>query len=160
MKIVENTDSRLVLADRPWLLGGMTWAMGLAALWAATTDSGIDGPAQHALLAAVGLGLCGAAWWCFPVVRVVFDRERGVVAHDARRLFRTTRKEMPLSRVERAATEAERRESSRLTRLILITAHGPAPLEIGFSGADRSAAETAVNEWLRRAGVAAGQDRR
>ena len=152
MKIVENTDQRLVIEHRPWVLAGLVWAMGLAALYGAVTGKQIDGLAEHILVAALGVGVTFAAWYWFAFLRITFDRDTGQVEHRSLRPFGSRSKFVDLAKVEGARIEANWSEGARLTRLVLDTEDGAAALEYGYGSGDRTALETAVNEWLTRPG--------
>ncbi|MHA1537668.1 MAG: hypothetical protein ACTSUD_08940 [Alphaproteobacteria bacterium] len=152
MKIVENTDRRLVIVHRPWVMAGLIWTMGLAALYGAITGKQIHSLAEHVLVAALGLGVTFAAWYWFAFLRITFDRDTGQVEHRALRPFGTRRKFLDLDRVRGARIEANWSENARLTRLALDTEDGVAALEYGFGSGDRAALETAINEWLTRPG--------
>ena len=151
MKIVENTDWRLVIVHRPWVVAGIVWAMGLAALYGAITGKQIGGLAEHILVASLGVGVTFAAWYWFAFLRITFDRDAGTVERRALRPFGSRSKFLQLDRVMGAAIEAHwDGEGSRMTRLALDTKDGRAQLEYGYGPADRTALETAVNEWLTR----------
>lgn len=152
MKIVENTDRRLVIEHRPWVMAGLIWAMGLAALYGAVTGKQIGSLAEHLLVAALGVGVSFAAWYWFAFLRITFDRDAGRVEHRALRPFGSRSKFLDLDRVRGAKVEAQWSENARLTRLVLDTEDGVAALEYGYGSGDRSALETAVNEWLTRPG--------
>jgi hypothetical protein len=136
MKIVENTDRRLVIEHRPWLVAGFVWAMGLAALYGAITGKQIDSLGEHVLVAALGVGVTFAAWYWFAFLRITFDRDTGQV--------------IDLAKITTARQQADWRDSVRMTRLVLETEDGTAALEYGFGNRDLTELETAVNEWLTR----------
>lgn len=150
MKVVENTDRRLVIEHRPWFFAGMLWLMGLVALCAALAGTGTEGLAERVLVLALGLGTCLAAWYWFAFLRITFDRERGQVEHLARRPFGSQWKYLDIGRIRRARLEATWEDSARMTRLVLDTEDGPAQLEYGYTSADRTRLEDTVNEWLTR----------
>jgi hypothetical protein len=151
MKIVENTDRRLVIVHRPWFPAGFCWLMGLAALYGAVTGKQISDLAEHILVAALGVGVSFVAWYWFAFLRITFDRDAGTVERRALRPFGSRSKFLQLDRVTGAAIEAHwDGEGSRMTRLALDTEDGRAQLEYGYGPADRTALETAVNEWLTR----------
>ncbi len=149
MKIVENTDRRLVIVHRPWVIAGLIWMMGLAALYGAVTGKQIHSTAEHMLVAALGLGVTFAAWHWFAFLRITFDRDTGQVEHRALRPFGSHSKFLDLARVRGARIEAQWSDGVRLTRLALDTEDGVAALEYGYSSTDR-AVESAINEWLTR----------
>lgn len=153
MKIVENTDRRLVIEHRPWILAGLIWAMGLAALYGAITGKQISSLGEHLLVAALGIGVTWAAWYWFAFLRITFDRDAGQVEHRSLRPIGSRSKFLDLVRVRGARIEASwTDEGARLTRLVLDTEDGIAALEYGYGSGDRAALETAVNEWLTRPG--------
>ena len=152
MKIVENTDRRLVIVHRPWVVAGLIWAMGLAALYGAVTGKQIGSLAEHLLVAALGVGVTFAAWYWFAFLRITFDRDTGQVEHRSLRPFGSRSKFVNLTKVRGARIEANWSEGTRLTRLVLDTEDGRAELEYGYGSGDRRALETAVNEWLTRPG--------
>ncbi len=149
MKIVENTDRRLVIVHRPWVMAGIVWALGLAALYGAITGKQIGSLAEHILVAALGVGVTFAAWYWFAFLRITFDRDKGQVEHRALRPFGSRSKFIDLAKVNGARIEARWSENARLTRLALDTEDGVAALEYGYSSTDR-ALVSAVNEWLTR----------
>ncbi len=151
MKVVENTDRRLVIVHRPWVMAGLIWAMGLGALFGAATGKQIGSTAEHILVTALGIGVSFAAWHWFAFLRITFDRDTGQVEHRALRPFGSRSKFLDLSKVRGARIEAQWSDGVRLTRLVLDTEDGVAALEYGYSSTDR-ALETAVNEWLTRPG--------
>ncbi len=152
MKIVENTDRRLVIEHRPWVMAGIVWTLGQAALYGAITGKQIGSLAEHVLVAALGVGVTFAAWYWFAFLRITFDRDKGQVEHRSLRPFGSRSKFIDLDKVRGARIQAEWHENARMTRLALDTEDGPAALEYGFGGGDREALETAVNEWLTRPG--------
>jgi hypothetical protein len=150
MKIVENTDRRLVIEHRPWLVAGFVWAMGLAALYGAITGKQIDSLGEHVLVAALGVGVTFAAWYWFAFLRITFDRDTGQVEHRSLRPFGSRSKFIDLAKITTARQQADWRDSVRMTRLVLETEDGTAALEYGFGNRDLTELETAVNEWLTR----------
>jgi hypothetical protein len=126
--------------------------MGLAALYGAITGKQIDSLAEHILVAALGVGVTFAAWYWFAFLRITFDRDTGQVEHRSLRPFGSRSKFIDLAKVDGARIQAEWHENARMTRLVLVTEDGPAVLEYGFGGGDRTALEAAVNEWLTRPG--------
>ncbi len=152
MKIVENTDRRLVIEHRPWVIAGLVWVMGLAALYGAITGKQIDSLAEHILVATLGIGVTFAAWYWFAFLRITFDRDTGQVEHRALRPFGSRSRFIDLAKVRGARLEANWSENIRLTRLALDTEDGVAALEYGYGSADRTALENAVTEGLTRPG--------
>ena len=151
MKIVENTDRRLVIEHRPWFLAGTIWAMGLAAIYATMTGDGMDSLAEHVLVGILGIGVTWIAWYWFAFLRITFDRDTGQVEHRSLRPIGSRRKFLDLAKIKFARIEASWSDGgTRLTRLVLDCEDGVAALEYGYGSGDRTVLETAVNEWLTR----------
>lgn len=156
MRIVEQSDERLVIEHRPWLLAGMLWAMGLAALYAGITGQNMRSTAEHLLVLALGIGTTFAAWYWFAFLRITFDRGQGTVEHRSLRPFGSRSKYLDLAKVQQARVQLSRSESGGLLRrLVLDTPDGVAALEYGFASGDRAALAAEVNAWLERRGGAA-----
>jgi len=151
MTIVENTDRRLVIEHKPWLLAGFVWFMGLLALYSGITGADMDGLVERLVVLGLGVGTCVVAWYYFAFVRITFDRDRGEVEHRALRVTGPHCKYLRLDRVLGAQVEAHwDSDGARMTRLALDTEDGRAQLEYGYGPGDRRALEAAVNEWLTR----------
>ena len=149
MKIVENTDRRLVIVHRPWVMAGIVWTLGLAALFGAVTGKQIGSTAEHVLVAALGIGVSFAAWYWFAFLRITFDRDKGQVEHRSLRPFGSRSKFIDLAKVREARIEMDWSNRVHLSRLALDTEDGMAALEHGYGSADRGLAR-AINEWLTR----------
>lgn len=156
MRIVEQSDERLVIEHRPWLLAGIIWVLGLAALYAGVTGQNMRGPAEHLLVLALGIGTTFAAWYWFAFLRITFDRAQGRVEHRSLRPFGSRSKYLDLAKVRQARVEFTRtRSGGRLRRLVLDTPDGVAALEYGFASGDRAALAAEVNAWLAQGAGAA-----
>jgi len=151
MKIVENTDRRLVIVHRPWVMAGIMWTLGLAPLLAAMTGMQIGNLAEHVLAVALGIAMSGAAWYWFAFLRITFDRDTGQIEHQTLRPFRTRSRFLDLATVREARIEMDWSKRVHLSWLALDTEDGMAALEHGFGSADRGLAR-AINEWLKRPG--------
>lgn len=148
MNEVLNTVDRLVIEDRPWILGGSVWLMTLAAIYAVLTGQ-TDGIAETLLVTALGFGGAALAWWFFPFQTIVFDRPSGKVTRTIRRVGKTTTETLSLDQVSRAASQGQFSESgTRMERVALLTDGDPYPLELGFVGASRTPLIDAINRWL------------
>lgn len=148
MKIADASPDRLVLTDRPWFLAGTVWVMGAVALGAGLFASDIDSLGERLLVAALGLAGLWVAWRFFPFVTVVLDRSEGTATHAERRLGGTTRREMPLDRIERVATQRLWGETGPMERVALVTPDAWIPLETVFSGSPRRPLVNRINAWL------------
>ena len=68
MRVIQQTKDRLRVRHTPWLLGGVMWLMGAAALWAGLFDAqAIDDLWERALVGALGLATLAGAWWFAPM---------------------------------------------------------------------------------------------
>jgi hypothetical protein len=131
------------------------WLMGAAALWAGLFDAqAIDDMWERALVGALGLATLAGAWWFAPMIDLEFDRAAGSVRFTEIRILRSHRREFPLTPQTRVAQEADHDEGARLTRLVLHSDVGVAPLERGYGSGDRNAIEAEINDWLKGAGGA------
>ena len=151
MRIVENTQTRLVLAKSPWVMALLVAVMGVVPGWAAIFWDPADGAWQRWATGAVAIGVLWLAWWAFPFTRTVFDRPGDLVVHEERRLTGARVMPVALSDIRGAQVRSHRDETGgRSTRLVLLTAAGELPLEKGFGQGDRRALESAINDWLTR----------
>ena len=152
MKIVENTDRRLVIEHRPWVMAGLMWSLGLAPLLIALSGRQTGNLAGQILLLALGVAMSCAAWYWFAFLRITFDRDTGQVEHRTMRPLRARSRFLELARVREARIEMDWSKRVHLSWLALDTEDGVAALEYGYGSGDRTALETAVNEWLTRPG--------
>ncbi|MEM9045606.1 MAG: hypothetical protein AAGC81_13015 [Pseudomonadota bacterium] len=152
MKIVENTDEKLVLSSRPWVFAGMIWlaGFGLIANGVFALGEDMDTLWMRASCAAMGLVLCGLAWRYIPFITVEFDRARGQMLHQSHRLIRPGWFKLDLDRIKRARLEAQWSDSSRTTRLVLEIEGDVVPLEYGGGAKSHYEIVEAINEWLTR----------
>lgn len=157
MQVIEDTPARLVIEDRPWVLGGilavcilLSLALGMA-LWTTTA------------WATLGFGLTAAFLGGIFVIfvrriLVILDRPAKSVVIRTRSLFGTDEHVLSLSVVTGAEVETSRststdtdgsRSVSITYRPILSTVSGPVPLTPFHSAGDgsRIIAE-AINRWL------------
>ncbi|MEM6933336.1 MAG: hypothetical protein AAF526_07055, partial [Pseudomonadota bacterium] len=151
MKIVENTDEKLVLVSRPWFLAGFVWCMGLFMLANGVFGLGddTDGIGMRLLAVGIGCGACWIAWQFLPFVSVVFDRARGQLLHRSHRPVRPGWFILDLDRIYRARLEADwGGKSGRTTRVVLEIKDDIVPLEYGFGSRDDDDVVDAINEWL------------
>lgn len=148
MKLVERTPDRLVLEHRPYLLGGMVWVMGTAAL--ITGVLGIETSGWERLFITVlGIGVVAMAAVFFPFVRITFDRRAGMVERRRAHIDRARVLNVPFAELSRVRQEASWSDGARLTRLVLELRNGTViPLETGYSSRDLDQIETEVMSWL------------
>lgn len=145
MKVVENTDARLVVADEPW-------AMYLILIGVMVAGAGLFRETNSVFAGLLGLAIIsGAAWllWSrFPFRRYVFDLDAGSLTRRESRLGLRRSHRMDLSRIRGVQQEVDRVELQAVSRLVLLTEDGPEPLTHSFTAADLSPVETAIRDWL------------
>lgn len=157
MQVIEETPARLVLEEKPWVLG-IVLIIGILILLALTL-----GLRRESGWLSFGFGL-GALLLavCFVVfvqrVIVIFDRAAGALVIRTRNLMGQGERTLALSEVSGAEVETSRSTStsnngSRTTsvthRTVIATRSGPVPLTNVYSsgsGAENNAA--AINRWL------------
>ena len=141
-----------MLRHRPWFVSVVLWIAGfgaiVAALRAAADMSHLPMPVGQIFVLAIGLVCIVAGWWLAPVLTLRFDRSAALVEFREQRLFRTRRRHFDLSEVRRVRRQTIWSGRVKLARLALETADGVTPLEIGYTGADRTVVEAAINAWL------------
>lgn len=160
MKTVEETRNRLVLEDKPWILGGLL-IVGILFFLALAL-----GLRSASVWLTLGFGLAAVLISCLFVVFVqrvvvIFDRYAGTVVIRRRSLNGETEQSLPLVIVTGADVETSRsissagsggRSTSITHRPVLVTRSGPVPLTQIYSsgqGAERIAA--VINRWLASA---------
>ncbi|MEM9098840.1 MAG: hypothetical protein AAGC79_09975 [Pseudomonadota bacterium] len=150
MKIIENTDDKLLLSSRPWLFVGVIWLGGIGMISNAVFAMGGDTVAMRLLAMAIGLGICWLAWRYIPFITVEFNRPRGQMLHQSHRLVYPGWFKLDLNRIQRARLEAQWSGSSRTTRLVLEIEGDVVPLEYGGKAKAHYDVVEAINEWLTR----------
>lgn len=158
MRIRQDTPDRLVLEDRPWLLGSILAAVTLG-LGALALTLGAD-----SLWRGFGLGLgaalFGAGFVAFVRrVIVIFDRGAGAVVIRSVGLLGQTEATHPLTAityarvqtaVNRSTSQTGKLASTSETHRVVLDLHGSTlPLTQVYSGGPGAAAcAAAVNRWL------------
>lgn len=153
MTPIETTPERLMLRERPWLLGLGVSAAVLIFVGITLSESAkgneITGPAIITAIFAMVFAV---------FVRqeaVVLDRTSGEVIIRRSTLFGVTEKRHPLEGLHKAEAELDKGHSEgrskRPTRAVLVYKSGPkVPLsEIFSSGSGADSAVRAINAWLR-----------
>ena len=149
LKVIEKTATRLLVRHMPWLLGGLLFLIGAAALIVAISEVGsTDDIVEPFFIGLIGVGTLLFGWWFAPVVELDFDREAGLLRFSEIRLYRRRDRDFPLTPQIRVGQQADYDEDARLTRLVLRTANGVVPLERGYGSGDRNAIEAEINAWL------------
>ena len=159
MKIALNTPEKLILDDRPWILGGCLVVLILV----------FAGFGLNALLAGrMGglLGLVGAALWAVALVVFVrrttisLDRQMGQMTREVSSLRAKSGQNWPLedirraeldSRLSRDSSGAGRSRYTQMHRVVVQWNDGRAPLpltEVYTSGPNPAVAVDTLNRWL------------
>lgn len=149
MRIVEVTPDKLTLEDRPRLMAGFVWFMGLACIYAALSGQTGDMP-ETILVTLLGVGAFVMAHYFFPFQRLTFDHSTGKFTREVARITGRLLLQIPLAEVERIAVQAQWSDNSRMERLILIRDCERVPLEYGFTSAPREQMVKDINDWLKR----------
>ncbi len=147
MRTVYESAEHLVIEDRPWLYAVLLWIMGIAALWNALTGQ-LHGAFETLLVLALGTGTIWIAWGFFPYQRFIFDRARNTFTRRIARVNGAATSTLPITQIERAATQSDWSEGTRLERVVLLTRDGPYPLEFGFGSTPRRDVVATINGWL------------
>ncbi|MEM7671198.1 MAG: hypothetical protein AAF317_19090 [Pseudomonadota bacterium] len=153
MKIVENTDEKLVLVSRPWFMAGFLWFIGIYSIATGVFALGEDMDSGWMRLIALGIGAgaCWLAWQFLPFVSAEFNRGRGKLLHRSHRLVSPGSFVLDLDRIQRARLQAEwNGGSGRMTRVVLEIEGDIVPLDYGFGSRDHDDIVEAINEWLTR----------
>lgn len=159
MRLVEDTPGRLVLEDRPWILGSI---LAVAILFFTMLALGL-GQANLWLGLGMGLGavLFGAAFVAFVRrVIVIFDRDAGAVVIRTASVLGQSQATHPLRDISGAGVETTVNRStstngSRLAsnsethRCVLHLAAQTVPLtEVSSSGDGAARTAEVINRWL------------
>ena len=147
MRVVHDTEDKLVIEDRPWFLAGFVWFMGLAAISVVLTGQ-TRGPGEVILLLALGIGVAMIAWHFMPFQRFEFDRPGGTFTRTIARVTGKKLEKRALATIRQAASQGSRSDGARMERVALLTDDGPYPLEFGYSGSSRTHIIGAINDWL------------
>ena len=147
MKPVTNTRDRLVIEDRPWLLGGMICAMGGAALLSVIAGT-LGSVAETILVACLGAGALWFAWHFFPFQTFVFDRGEAAFTRRIHRITGETVRTLPLAEILAAEVQVQSGDGPDMERLALRTGETLLPLEYGFGSVPRAALAETINRWL------------
>ena len=152
MKIVENTDEKLVLSSRPWAFATLAWMCGLGMIVQGVFEPIDDAEGRWMLMVWVanGLLLCWLAWRYLPFITVEFNRARGQMLHQSHRLISPGWFKLDLDQIQRARLEAQWSDDARTTRVVLEIDGDVVPLEYATGTRDHDDVVEAINEWLTR----------
>jgi len=151
MTPIETTTDRLMLRDRPWLLG-----IGVSAAFlifvGITISEGVKGNEVTGPVIVTAMFAMVFAIFVRQEA-VLFDRTTGEVIVRRSTIFGVTEQRHPLAGLRKAEAEVDTGHSKRrLTRPVLVYDKRPkVPLsEIFSSGSAAETAAKAINDWLRR----------
>ncbi|MEM6636931.1 MAG: hypothetical protein AAF667_13690 [Pseudomonadota bacterium] len=153
MKVVENSQERLVIEDRPWFMWLFLPPMGAGAVITAVAGQ-YESWGETLLVLALGSGVLWVAWKFAPFQRITFDRPSGRLVHRVSRLNGSFSWDKSLAEIERAIDGSYWVDGARLERVVLMTSSGRYPLESGFTGLSRAKVIEAINDWLNAEGSA------
>ncbi|WP_143534517.1 hypothetical protein [Roseovarius albus] len=143
------TPDKLTLEDRPRLMAGFVWFMGLACIYAALSGQTRDMP-ETILVTVLGVGAFVLAHYFFPFQRLSFDCRSGQFTREVARVTGRLQSKIPLTEIERVAVQAQWSDNSRMERLVLIKDRERVPLEYGFTSSPREQMAKDINAWLAR----------
>ncbi len=156
MRIVTNSPDRLMLEEKPWLLGVIIAAAILIFVMMALLMLGDS--IWMGLAMFLGAGLFGAAFVVFVRrVVVIFDRSAGAVVIRSVGVLGQSEQTLALADIAgvevettiSTSTQSGRRSSSKTHRATLLTRQGKVPLTEVYSGGNGAAdAAQAVKGWL------------
>lgn len=160
MQVTQETPARLVLEERPWMLGAVL-ILGIVILLALSMLL-----FNESAWLTLGFGLAALLLaFCFVVfvqrAIVIFDRAAKALVIRTRSLMGATEKTLALADVLRAEVETSRttstsndgsRSVSVTHRTVLVTVSGPLPLtSSSSSGSSAEINAAAINRWLSHA---------
>jgi hypothetical protein len=155
MKIISDTEMRLTLGDRPWLLGLGITAAAVGGLWFGL-DSLMQGDMGGAIMGALAFGFCLVAFAVFVRRTIVFlDRPSGRVVVRVASVFGTRETGAALADVAQAEVSTKRATKSDEVdshRPILRMTSGEVLIlrEVFVSGRGSDTAVARINGWLAR----------
>lgn len=158
MRVLEISPQRLVLEDRPMVLGIILAVVIVLLAFLALVTARESGWIALALTLMAAL-FAGAFVLFVRKVTVIFDREVGVVVIASKSVMGQKESSRPLSDLARASVETSisrstssnggRATTSRTHRTVLHFGDETVPLTLVFSGGDRAdRAARAINDWL------------
>ncbi len=148
MKIVENSYDRLVIIVRPWLGLALFLGLAIAAFRVAFLWNSYNPTAAMFFLAGVFLLMVAGAHAIF--VDVTFDRTKGEIEYNVRKLARTKTERYRLATIERALVQTAGSGKGMAQRLAIANSYMQFPLEPSHSIFDRTRFSAEVNAWLVR----------
>ena len=146
MKVVVNEYDRLILEDTPTLFAIFIWLMGLLLLGMAATHE--EGFGIRLLLGLLGLGITAAAWKFFPFQRIPFSRSDNQITRRIARVTGAKTETLMLTEFERAASQGNWSNGTRMERVVLLSPAGAYPLEFVYSSTTRKPVIDAINIWM------------
>ncbi|MEM7058853.1 MAG: hypothetical protein AAF557_14785 [Pseudomonadota bacterium] len=151
MKILENTDQKLIIVDRPWhgIIICLIFAPPL--LYGGITGAGDEGVWTQIGLCVVGVALLVFAWWYLAPLKIIFDRPAGHVTWTISRIIGSSWNRVELTNITGVHLERGAGDDRGLKRLVLMTNGGDVPMEAGLNSFDRTQFAQAIETWLHSA---------
>jgi hypothetical protein len=152
MKIIHQSESQLVIEDRPWLLGLLMIVLAIGCLGGSLMFFGQGEMLGGAVMGAVGVGvplLIGAL--LVQRVRLTFDRTSGLLTRTRKSVFGLTQKQYGLHRLLRAYTDVSHGDDGPTYRLELQLKEPDETVPFTTyhtSGKKPETLTNAVNDWL------------
>jgi hypothetical protein len=152
MKIIHQSESQLVIEDRPWLIGIMMIVMAVAFLGGSLLMFSQGEMLGGAIMGLVGVGvpvLIGVLM--VQRVRLTFDRSSGLLTRTRKSVFGLTQKQYSLHRLLRAYTGVSHGDDGPTYRLELQLNEPDETVPFTTyhtSGGKPAALTEAVNQWL------------
>lgn len=148
MRIETNTQDRLVVISRPWIVTVTLMGLGALAVFESVLSRNLDSFALRSMIFALGLGILWLGWAKSPFLTLDFDRPSGTLTVTHHRITGKTSRILALTDIHGALHESEWSDGSRLNRLALRTRDGSLPVEFGFSNASRQNFADAIDAWI------------
>ncbi|MBL9052850.1 MAG: hypothetical protein JNN02_03880 [Tabrizicola sp.] len=152
MKVIQDTETILILEDRPWLIGVLVIVMALMFLYGGMTVIASGELFTGLMLTLLGTGvplLIGALM--VRRVRLTFERDAGKVTRTSRSVFGLTQASYPLDRVAeaRVGVKSDSDGTTYRTELRLRDPDQTVPFTTYYtSGSRPGQMAEAVNDWL------------
>ena len=149
MKIIENTETTLLVDHNPRLYRWFAWACSAAVFFDVCTSSSPGfSLTERGLALVAGFAGLAAGVWLFPQITARFDRKAQQVAIRETRLTGYSETVYPLADVEAALASEGGGEHAGMQSLSLIVGRKAVRLELGSVAQDGKAIRDRINAWL------------